>query len=175
MKRDISGVPTARSGVGGIIEVLAKGFAYFGGAVLVAMTLMSVASIAGRTLFHSPVQGDFELVQIGCAMGLSAFLPWTQLRRANIVVDFFTMALPRQPRAVLDAAGALLVAVVMLLICWRTAAGLQSVKAAGETTMIIGLPIWIAYAVMVPSFALTAVAAAYGALESLGAVRAPKA
>lgn len=160
-----------RRGLGGLIEVLAKAFAFAGGAILVAMTLMSVASILGRALLGMPVQGDFELVQIGCAMGLAAFLPWCQLRRANIIVDFFTTALPRSAQAVLDAAGALLLALVMVVVCWRTGAGMLSVKAAGETTMIIGVPIWYGYAAMVPSFALTAAAGFYGAFESLRAAR----
>jgi TRAP-type C4-dicarboxylate transport system permease small subunit len=164
-----------RKGLGRWIEVLAQTFAFLGGAVLVAMTLMSVASIIGRVTLGSPVQGDFELVQVGCAVSLAAFLPWCQLRRANIIVDFFTTGLPQRAQSALDAVGALLVTVVMVVVCWRTAAGMQSVKAAGETTMIIGLPIWYGYAAMVPSFALTALAGAYGALESLAASRGARA
>lgn len=158
-----------RTGLGLAIEALAKLFAFLGGAVLVAMTLMSVASIVGRATLGRPVQGDFELVQVGCAVGLAAFLPWCQLRRANIIVDFFTTGLPERAQSALDAIGAVLVALVMIVVCWRTAAGMQSVKAAGETTMIIGLPIWYGYAAMVPSFGLAAIAALQGAFESISA------
>lgn len=102
--------------MGRALELLAKAFAFAGGAVFVAMIGMSAASIAGRTFLGRPLQGDFELVQLGCAIGISAFLPWCQLRRGNIIVDFFTARLPARAQAVLDALGALLLALVMALV-----------------------------------------------------------
>ena len=41
----------------------------------------------------------------------------------------------------------------------RTAAGALAVHDAGETTMIIGLPMWWAYAMLAPGLALTALIA----------------
>ena len=151
------------------IELTAKALAFAGGAVLVAMLCMSVASIAGRTFFGRPIQGDFELVQFACAISIAAFLPWCQFRRGNIIVDFFTTGLPKRARAVLDAIGALLVAVVMALVAWRAGLGAESVWASGERAMISRVPQWIAYAAIVPSLALTAVVALYSAWESLNA------
>jgi len=101
------------------IELTAKAFAFAGGAVLVAMLFMSVASITGRAVLGRPIQGDFELVQLGCAVSIAAFLPWCQFARGNIIVDFFTTGLPERAQAALDALGALLLAVVMALVAWR--------------------------------------------------------
>ena len=148
------------------IELTAKALAFAGGAVLVAMLGMSVASIAGRAFLGRPIQGDFELVQFGCAISIAAFLPWCQFRRGNIIVDFFTTGLPKRAQAVLDAAGALLLAVVMALVAWRAGLGAHAVWASGETAMISRIPQWIAYAAIVPSLALTAVVALYTAWES---------
>lgn len=142
---------------------ICRWFAVLGGVVLVAMTLMSVASIVGRSLFGKPVPGDFELIQIGCAICVAAFLPWCQMQGGNIIVDFFTVRASVRTQAWLDAFGALLLAAVMLLVAWRTGAGALSVKAAGETSMIMGFPSWIGYAFMVPGFALTALAGLYTA------------
>ena len=103
-----------------LIELAAKAFAFAGGAVLVAMLCMSMASIAGRAIYGRPVQGDFELVQLACAVGIAAFLPWCQWRRGNIIVDFFTAKLTRRARAALDGIGALLLALVMALVAWRS-------------------------------------------------------
>ncbi|HEX6296654.1 MAG TPA: TRAP transporter small permease [Burkholderiales bacterium] len=149
------------------IELTAKAFAFVGGAVLVAMLFMSVASIAGRAALGRPIQGDFELVQLGCAVSVAAFLPWCQLARANIFVDFFTKWLPSRAQAVLDALGALLLAMVMALVAWRAGLGAQAVWASGETAMISRYPQWIGYAAIVPSLALTSVVALYTAWESL--------
>src|SRR5512145_3088510 len=110
------------------------------------MTGMSVVSIAGRTVLGQPLAGDFELVQVGCAVAVAAFLPYCQLRRGNIIVDFFTVRAGPRVQAALDALGALLLAAVMALLAWRTAAGMLTVKAAGEITMIVGFPVWLGYA-----------------------------
>ena len=155
----------------GTLDVLARAFAFAGGVVLVAMTGMSVVSIAGRTVLGQPLAGDFELVQVGCAVAVAAFLPYCQLRRGNIIVDFFTVRAGPRVQAALDALGALLLAAVMALLAWRTAAGMLTVKAAGEITMIVGFPVWLGYAAIVPSLALTALVGLVTALEALTASR----
>ena len=155
----------------GTLDVLARAFAFAGGVVLVAMTGMSVVSIAGRTVLGRPLAGDFELVQVGCAAAVAAFLPYCQLRRGNIIVDFFTVRASPRVQAALDALGALLLAAVMALLAWRTAAGMLTVKAAGEITMIVGFPVWLGYAAIVPSLALTALVGLATALEALKASR----
>ena len=150
----------------GALDGLARAFALAGGALLVVITGMSVASIAGRAVLGTPVPGDFELVQVGCGAGIAMFLPYCQLRRGNIIVDFFTVRAPARVQAALDTFGALTVAAVMALLAWRTTAGMLTVKAAGEVSMIVGFPIWIGYAAIVPSLALTALVGLATAVEA---------
>jgi hypothetical protein len=47
-----------------------------------------------------------------CAAGaaIALFLPWCQLRRGNIIVDFFTAKASDRTNAMLDRFGALLLA-----------------------------------------------------------------
>ncbi|HJS78447.1 MAG TPA: TRAP transporter small permease [Burkholderiales bacterium] len=153
--------------MGRTLEALAKAFAFAGGAVFVVMIGMSATSIASRTLLGQPLPGDFEFVQLGCAIGVAAFLPWCQMRRGNIIVDFFTARLPPSAQAALDAIGALLLAVVMALIAWRAMYGAITVYDSGERAMISGYPQWIGYAAIVPSLALTAIAGFFTAWQSL--------
>jgi TRAP-type C4-dicarboxylate transport system permease small subunit len=126
---------------------------------------MSALSITGRTLFSKPITGDFELVQLACAVCVAAFLPYAQLQRANIIVDFFTVNASRRTRGRLDAFGAVLMALVTGLVGWRTAVGAAVVYANGETSMLMGVPIWISYAMMAPGFMLTAVVSLHAAFE----------
>ena len=153
------------------LDGLARAFALAGGAILVSLTLMSVASVTGRALFGTPVPGDFELVQIGCGAAIAAFLPYCQFRRGNIIVDFFTVRAGARIQAALDAFGALLLALVMAVLAWRTALGMVAVRAAGEVSMIVGFPIWVGYAAIVPSLVLATVAALHTAQESWKAAR----
>jgi len=134
-------------------------FAMLGGLVASLVAVMTVVSITGRALFVKPVQGDVELTSLGVAVCISLCLPWCQLHGANIIVDFFTQRMPVRRQRWLDGIGALLLAVMVSLLAWRTAAGAFAVSEAGETTMILGLPQWWVYAFLAPGLALTAVVA----------------
>jgi len=147
--------------VGRVLERLAQAFAIGGGLVLTALTLMSLYSVVMRNLAGAPIQGDFELMQLGCAVSVAAFLPFTQLRGANIFVDFFTARASGRTKARLDGFGSLLVALALALIAWRTGVGTADALRNQETTMIMGLPLWWGYGLMTPSFAVAAAAAFY--------------
>jgi TRAP-type C4-dicarboxylate transport system permease small subunit len=150
---------------------LCRAFAIGGGLVLLLITVMSVASIASRALTGRPLLGDFELVQLGCAVAVTAFLPWGQMRHSHVLVDFFTTRLAPRARAVLDAIGALLLAACAALIGWRMTLGTFDLKDSGESSMLLGLPIWYAYALMTPSFMLLALAGLYRAWSEFRGAR----
>jgi TRAP-type C4-dicarboxylate transport system permease small subunit len=132
-----------------------------GALVFTALVGMSIVSITGRKLWSAPVPGDVELLQICSAFAAATFFAYCHLNRGDVKVDFFTDRLP--PRAVhaLDAVGSLLVGLFGALIAWRTGAGAVMVGRAGETTMILGLPLWLGQALMVPGFVLLAAAGLY--------------
>jgi TRAP-type C4-dicarboxylate transport system permease small subunit len=144
---------------------LAEWFALAGGAIFVAIAIMSVGSIASRALFSKPLSGDYELVQVGCAVFVALCLPICQLRYANIIVDFFTTRLSNAAQRKLDAFGALLLALVMTLIAWRLLAGTLTMRESGETTTILAWPVWMTYAAMLPGVVLTALAGYYTSVE----------
>ena len=76
----------------------------------------------------------------------------------DVKVDFFTHNLAPPRVALLDAVGSFLVGALGTLLAWRTAAGAWSLKDVGETSAILGYPVWIAQALMVPGFVLLALA-----------------
>jgi TRAP-type C4-dicarboxylate transport system permease small subunit len=148
---------------GRLLEHAAKALAIAGGLVLTGVTLMSLYSVVMRNLAGAPIQGDFELVQMGCAVAVAAFLPFTQLRDGNIFVDFFTTRASARSKARLDGFGSLLVALALGLIAWRTGVGASDALRTDETTMIMGLPVWWGYALMAPSLGVASAAALYSA------------
>jgi len=145
--------------LGRIVQALAVAFALAGGAVLVAMTLATSASILGRWLFSRPLPGDYELAQLGTAVAVAAFLPYCALRGGHVLVDFLTARAPARLRAALDALGNLAIAAIGFLVAWRLSVGLADLRAAGETTMVLAIPTWWAYVPVAASFALLGVAA----------------
>jgi TRAP-type C4-dicarboxylate transport system permease small subunit len=134
-------------------------FAWAGGIVAGWVACMTAVSIALRATISRPIPGDVELTQMGIALAIALFLPWCQWRGANIIVDFFTQRAAPRTRAWLDAIGAVLVAAMCTLLAWRTSVGALAVREAGETSMILGLPMWWAYAALAPGLALTALVA----------------
>jgi len=147
--------------IGRWLFYVARAFAACGGLVLVAITLMSVASIASRFLRSSGLPGDFELVQLGCAVAVAAFLPWGQMRNSHVMVDFFTTGLHPKTRRWLDALGALLLALCAAVLAWRMSIGTFELRHSQESSMLLGVPTWYAYALMTPSFILLTLTGLY--------------
>jgi TRAP-type C4-dicarboxylate transport system permease small subunit len=150
-----------------LLRRLATVFAILGSAVALATGLMTLASVVGRAALSAPIPGDVELTQFGIALAISLGLPWCQLKRANIIVDFFTQRLSPRRLQGLDGIGALLLAAMCLLLAWRTGVGALSVKEAGEQSMILSLPMWWAYASLAPGLALAGVIGLWQGLRQL--------
>jgi TRAP-type mannitol/chloroaromatic compound transport system permease small subunit len=142
-----------------------------GGLVFVALVAMSIVSIVGRKLWSMPVPGDLELMQMGAAVGSSAFFAYCHLVRGDVKVDFFTQHLKASRVALLDAIGSLLVGLFGALIAWRTTVGAISLFGDGETSAILGWPIWLAQGLMVPGFVLLGAAGFYMAGHFLAKAR----
>lgn len=147
------------------LRALATGLALAGGALLVGLAGLTVASISGRWLASRPITGDVELVQLGVAAAIALFLPYCQLHRSHLIVDFFTARSSGPMQRRLDAVGSAVAGAVFLLLAWRAAAAVLDMRAAGETTMVLGVPLWLPYAAMVPGLALAGVAGVLAAVR----------
>ena len=141
------------------LSFLAQVCAILAGVLLTAVTLVTCVSLIGRNTTGWTLLGDYELTAVAAGAAIALFMPWAQLRRENIIVDFFTAKAPAQLNAAFDRFGALALAVVMFLLAWRTVIGCMSAYSAQTTSMMLGFPEWIVYAAMVPPLALTGVIA----------------
>jgi TRAP-type C4-dicarboxylate transport system permease small subunit len=138
---------------------LAKFFAILAGVLLTAITLMTCVSLIGRNTIGITLSGDFELTGVAAGAAIALFLPWCQIKRGNIIVDFFTAKASARTTAWLDRFGAFLFAVALGLLAWRTTLGGINAFNTQSGTMMLGFPEWIVYVCMVPPLALTAVIA----------------
>lgn len=145
--------------------------AFIGVLLLIAICITSTISVFCRWLFNQPITGDVELVQIACALSISAFLPYAQMKNAHIIVDFFTVKAPSKVKNSLDLLAALLLAMISMLLAWRSAEGAISTYQWNTTTMILGWPEWIAHLTIAPGFALLGLTALYTAYTKIQALR----
>lgn len=139
------------------IEWLAAALALAGGMVLVGIAALTVTSVLGRKLLNRAIDGDFEMVEIGCAVAIALFLPYCQLKSGNVIVDFFTLRLSTKGRRLLDMTGCLLVTAVAALMAWRLALGGWSLYNSNDQTMVLQLGTWWPFIVLVPCMGLLAV------------------
>jgi len=141
------------------LEILARVCAILAGLLLVAVTLVICASIVGRNTVGWTIPGDYELTGIVAGAAIALFMPWGQLRRANIIVDFFTSKLRRSVNDSLDRWGAALLAMGLGVCAWRAGVGGWHAWTSGSRTMMLSFPEWTVYAVIAPPLALTAIIA----------------
>jgi TRAP-type C4-dicarboxylate transport system permease small subunit len=142
-----------------VLESLAKLCAILAGVLLTVITLMTCVSLLGRNTVGLTLVGDFELTGVAAGAAIALFMPWCQIRRGNIIVDFFTSKASERTNERLDRFGAFLLGSAMALLAWRSALGGLNAYANHSGTMMIGFPEWIVYTAMVPPLALTAVIA----------------
>lgn len=152
---------------------LAAAMALAGGLVLLALVALTCISVSGRALVSlglGPVPGDFELVEMGVAFAVFAFLPWCQLNRAHASVELLTRYLGRTANAWLDLVADAAMFLVAALITWRLALGTLDKRSYHETTFILQAPVWWAYAACLVGALVFTVVALYGAGRSLRAL-----
>jgi TRAP-type C4-dicarboxylate transport system permease small subunit len=140
-----------------LLTLLAQACAVLAGCLLTVITLMTCVSLIGRNTTGWTIVGDFELSASAAGAAIALFLPWCQIQRSNIIVDFFTQGASAPARAAMDRFGALLLAVAMALMTWRTAIGGLNAWNSQSGSMMLGFPEWVVYVGMVPPLALCAV------------------
>jgi len=138
-----------------------------GGLLALSVALLVTVSVLGRWLFLQPIEGDFELVKMATAVGVFAYLPFTQIRRGNIFVDTFTGWLPARVNAVIDGVWDLVFAAVMAVCAAGLAEGTWEAIRSGETTMQLQLSVWPALAVSTVLCALLTLTALFTAVRQL--------
>lgn len=178
---------SAEARIGRALEHVAKWWAYAGGAILVAMALVTVLSVIGRALASygfSPIRGDFELVEMGSAVAVFAFLPWCQLRRGHVTVDLVVERFGGRIRTFFGLIGDLAIAIISGLILWRLylgfgekfpygSPGMRDALAMGskpyfpETSYELELPVWIPFGLSTIGAALFFIVSLYSVWRSL--------
>ena len=129
------------------------------GLLLIVITLMTCVSLIGRNTIGWSIVGAFELSGSAAGAAIALFMPWCQVKRGNIIVDFFTAKASPAAQDRLDRFGAFLLALAMGLMTWRTSIGGINAWKSQAGSMMMGFPEWIVYVGMVPPLALTAVIA----------------
>lgn len=154
---------------GRFVHRLARYTAILGGAVLIVMTVTTIASIIGRALIPAglgAIPGDFEIVQAGMLFAIFAFLPWCHLERGHAAVAILTDRLPARLNALIELLWDAAMLAAAVFIAWRLGVGLFDKLDNGESTFILRMPLWIIYSAGLVGAAIFVVIAFYCVLRS---------
>lgn len=150
-------------------ERLGAALALAGAALSLFIAGLVTVSVGLRWATSNGLPGDFEMVQMAVALAIFSFLPYTQLRRGNMLVDTFTIRLPRRVLAAVDAFWDVVYAAVAALLGWRLSVGATDAINSHTSTMVLGLPVgWaiMACAMMAGLLALASLVTAAGRFGS---------
>ena len=167
-----------------LVHDLARMAALAGGGLLLAAGLLTIGAIGFRLLARwgeiawlpeaiaRPLAAHTELVGPAIAIAAFAFLPYAQIRRTHVRIDFITAGLPVRARAWLTAAADLALAIVAAVLARQTGLAAQELAGYGQTTMVLRLPEAWAYWPAAGALALLALVCLSTALtEAARAVR----
>jgi len=111
---------------------LCMALAMIGGFLACFVAVFVTVSVTGRYLLAVPVPGDYDLVGIISGCAVFAFLPYCQLVRGNVVVDFFTTGVPARGKALLDGIGTFLYLFIAVIFTWRMFYGMLELRENNE-------------------------------------------
>lgn len=158
--------------VGRVLYSISKWLAIVGGVLLCLMALLTTLSVTGRSAFSAPVPGDFELVAIGTGLAVFSFLPWCQMTRGNVLVDFFMSAAPVRAKTVCDVIGGIFYLIIAVLLTWRMIFGGLDMYNYAEKSMTINFPRWTTFPPSILMLGFLVVVIAYTIWRSIGETRA---
>jgi TRAP-type C4-dicarboxylate transport system permease small subunit len=102
--------------------------------------LLTVADVALRTLANRPIQGTFDLIQLGLACTIYIALPAVFLRDQHLVVDVIDHFAGRRVVRTLDCIGAAVSLGVLVLMFWQMVPLARDMQEFGDVTADLSIP-----------------------------------
>lgn len=112
------------------------------GVLMGVVTLLVVASAAGRYLFAFPLPDAFDLSRLLLAAAIAWGFASVGYRGSHIKVDLVAELLPPRGRRLIDAAAWSVLLAFTVLLVWMMLARVRSAGLSGEATMDMRLPVW---------------------------------
>jgi TRAP-type C4-dicarboxylate transport system permease small subunit len=158
--------------VGRVLYLISRWMAVFGGVILFILAILTTISVFGRKFLDAPVPGDFELVAIGTGVAVFACLPYCQLMRGNVLVDFFMNNAPTRAKTIADIIAGLIFLAIGLMLTWRMIYGAIDMHDVNEVSMTIGFPRWSTFPISIVFMSFLVIIIIYTLGRSIAETRA---
>ena len=137
---------------------LARGLAAAGLLLLIGFAVMTLTDGLSRWLFDTSLEFVGDLGSLAVATAVAACVPLAFLQRNHITIKFAGACLGASGSRVLDVIAAVLVNVIAALIAWRLFVFAGQSARAGDSTVMLDVPIAPFWYVIAALIALAAVA-----------------
>jgi len=137
-----------------LARAVIKYWALLGGAILVALVIMTAASATMNVLFNRPFVGDYEVVKHFVAIAAFMFLPYCQLTYSNVTVDIFTERVSDRTKSAMVVLSSLVAAGFSLLLLRQMWLGMQDYITYPQAMVSLPIHLWTAFPPALLSLAL---------------------
>lgn len=129
----------------GALRALVQALAFLAGVSLMFMVILTTVEV-GLRVFRLSFTGAYDLVKIAAAITLAAALPYTTAIKGHVAIEFFFHKLGRRGRTLVDALMRLAGMALFSLLAWGCLDYGNSLRARGEVSMTLQLPVfWVPY------------------------------
>ena len=151
---------------------ISQAFVLIGGILLVLSAVLTTLSIITHAALNWPIRGEFELVSFGTSWAVYFFLPYCQMIKGNVLVDFFFARAGARLKHFLDALGSLLYAAIVSLLVWRMGVGGWEMFDSGQASAVMNIPYWWSFPVALVCLSLLTAVTLYTFARSVKGFRA---
>lgn len=119
--------------------------AYVACAALMVMVIVTSIEVVLR-IFRTTMTGAYDIVRIAAGLTVAAALPYTTAIKGHVAIEYFFHKLGRRGRVVVDTLMRVSAMALFSLLAWGCVDYGNSLRAKGEVSMTLQLPIfWLPY------------------------------
>ncbi len=151
-------------------KVLDKATSYFrvlSCILFLAVAVLTLVNVIGRSFFNSPLQGATEIVQYGTMLAAAAVMSRTGFEHRHIIVNVIFRRFPKMMQKILAAIANILGTIVFGGVAYLYYRNVVKNIVGGRVTDALQIPYWVLYTVLCAGFALGAIVFLYQAYESV--------
>ena len=174
MTEDFKAISRPTDKVGRVLYKYSMALALFGSFIIALMGVSITVSVIGRATSIGSISGIYDLIELWTCTAIFALLPYCQLMRDNVIVDFILTRAPTWLKAVCDATGSLVYLLIGILLTWRLIFGGMEMYVNNESFTTIGFPRWISFPYATLCMSLLIIVCFYTFGRSVAEARANK-
>jgi TRAP-type C4-dicarboxylate transport system permease small subunit len=124
------------------LTLFTKILLWIAGVGLVGMTALVLADVIGIKVFSKPVPGGIEFVSFLAVVAIAFAVPFTQVVRGHVAVDFIIEHFPNRPKLVTECVTSLFSVVLFALLMIYSFKYAGLLRTSGEVSMTQKIPFY---------------------------------